>query len=268
LKETQTASSFICKRKSHIPTFEHAGLTLSDEEAKADAIYDYFNGILGTYFARTRNIDLAQIGLPQLDLSALEAPFSTDEVWNIIKSIPNDRAPGPDGFTGRFYKAAWPIIKEDVVAVFNAFWDLDRQSFHTLNTANMVLLRKTSAPTHLKEYRPISLVHSIGKLVAKALSARLAPHLSALIQQNQSTFIRGRSIHDNFMSVQLACRWLHSRHCPAILLKIDIAKAFDLVSWEFLLQLPSHMGFPLRWREWITILLSSASTRVLMNGRP
>jgi hypothetical protein len=131
----------------------------------------------------------------------------------------------------------------------------------------MVLLRKTSAPTHLKEYHPISLVHSIGKLVAKALSARLAPHSSALIQQIQSVFIRGRSIHDNFMSVQLACRWLHSRHCPAILLKIDIAKAFDSVSWEFLLQLLSHIGFPLRWREWITILLSSASTRVLMNGR-
>jgi len=69
----------------------------------------------------------------------------------------------------------------------------------------------------------------MGKLVAKALAVRLAPHLSALIRHNQSAFISGRSIHDNFMSVQLACRWLYSSRCPAVLMKIDIAKAFDSV---------------------------------------
>jgi hypothetical protein len=51
-------------------------------------------------------------------------------------------------------------------------------------------------------------------------------------------------------------------------IKVDIAKAFDSVSWEFLLQLLSFMGFPRRWTEWISMLLSTASTRVLVNGRP
>lgn len=67
--------------------------------------------------------------MPQLDLCELAAPFTVDEVWNVIREIPNDRALGPDGFTGRFYKAAWDIIKEDVAAVFNSFWALDRRSF-------------------------------------------------------------------------------------------------------------------------------------------
>lgn len=217
---------------------------------------------------RARNINLAQAGLPQLDLEALAAQFTVEEVWAVIKTIPNDRAPGPGGFTGRFYKATWQTIKDDVVAVFNSFWALDRRSFHLLNTANMVLLRKTSSPSRLKDYRPISLMHSIGKLVAKLLASRLAPHLAQLVQQNQSAFIRGRSIHDNFMAVQLACRWLYSSHCSAVLVKIDIAKAFDSVSWEFLLQLLTYMGFPLRWREWIAMFLSTASTRVIVNGRP
>jgi hypothetical protein len=52
------------KRKSYIPSFEHVGSTFTEEEAKADTVYDYFNSILGTYFLRTRNINLAQIGLP------------------------------------------------------------------------------------------------------------------------------------------------------------------------------------------------------------
>jgi len=132
----------------------------------------------------------------------------------------------------------------------------------------MVLLRKTPAPSRPKDYRPISLIHSVSKLFAKCLARRLAPRLHEMIQQNQSAFIRGRSIHDNFRSVQLACRWLHSKRHPSVLVKIDIAKAFDSVAWPFLLEVLSHIGFPRRWTNWVSILLSTASTKILMNGRP
>lgn len=47
------------KRKNYIPTIEHEGQTFSVEEAKADVIYEYYNNILGTYFARARNINMA-----------------------------------------------------------------------------------------------------------------------------------------------------------------------------------------------------------------
>lgn len=103
------------KRKNYIPSFEHEGHSFN-EEAKAEAIFDYYNGIMGTYFTRTRNINLAQIGMPQLDLSALDDAFTEEEVWAIIKAIPSDRAPGPDCFTGRFFKATW----SDIIAVFNS----------------------------------------------------------------------------------------------------------------------------------------------------
>ena len=73
-------------------TFEHQGHSFSDEEAKADAIFEYYNNILGTYFTRARNINLAQIGMPQLDLSDLADEFTEDEAWAVIKEIPNDQA--------------------------------------------------------------------------------------------------------------------------------------------------------------------------------
>lgn len=53
-----------------------------------------------------------------------------------------------------------------------------------------------------------------------------------------------------------------------MMLKLDIVRVFDLVSWSFLFQILSHLGFGPRWREWISILLSMASTRVLVNGVP
>lgn len=53
-----------------------------------------------------------------------------------------------------------------------------------------------------------------------------------------------------------------------MLLKIDIAKAFDTVAWTFLLEILQRMGFGRRWRNWISIVLSSSSTKILLNGHP
>jgi hypothetical protein len=61
---------------------------------------------------------------------------------------------------------------------------------------------------------------------------------------------------------------LHARRCPTLLLKVNKAKAFDLVSWPFVLDLLQHMGFSRKWINWVSILLSIASTRILLNGQP
>lgn len=183
----------------------------------------------------------------------------------VVKATPSNRAPGPDGLSGSFYKATWDVIGPDVVRAFRALWDCDFRSFHLLNEAIMVLIHKTQTPAGLKDYRPISLIHSLGKLFSKALALRLAPRMHELVSLNQSAFIQGRRIHENFKTVQLACRWLHARRCPAVLL---LAKAFDSVAWTFLLEVLEHAGFPARWRDWISTILYTASTWVLVNGRP
>jgi len=52
------------------------------------------------------------------------------------------------------------------------------------------------------------------------------------------------------------------------LIKVDIVKAFDTVNWRFLLSLIQHMGFSRRWCDWISLILSSANTKVILNGSP
>lgn len=249
----------------------HEGQTFTSEEAKSDAVFDYYNAILGSRFHRQHRIDLARLHLPRPDLQALVEPFSEEEVSKIILESPPDRAPGPDGFTTRFYRAAWSVIKDDVCSTFNCLWQQDWRSFFLLNDASMVLLRKHEVPAGLRErdYRPISLIHSFGKLVSKGLAMRLTPFMNTLVSPNQTAFIKGRRIHDNFRAVQLYCRWLPSNHHPCILLKVDIAKAFDSVAWPVLLEVLECMGFPLQWRDWIAaiLFLSTASTKVLTNGR-
>jgi hypothetical protein len=85
--------------------------------------------------------------------------------------------------------------------------------------------------------------NSFEKPVTKKLAMRLAPFMDILVMPNQSVFIKGRALHDNFRTAHLIAKLLHACQLPSALLKIDIAKAFDSVRWPFLLELLRHLGF-------------------------
>jgi hypothetical protein len=130
------------------------------------------------------------------------------------------------------------------------------------------LLKKKNDASLISDYRPISLVHSFAKLLTKVLAKRLAPKLDSLVHQNQSAFIKGHVIHDNFKAVDLTAKCLHRIKVSCALAKIDIAKAFDTVSWRYLLRIMQHMGFTRRWLNWISLCLLTASTKIIVNGAP
>ena len=98
------------------------------------------------------------------------------------------------------------------------------------------------------------------------LARRLAPYMNGLVSYNQSAFIQSRLIHENYRAVQSTAKLLHRARIPSVLVKLDIAKAFDIVNWRFLLSLLQHLGFSMRWTNWISLILSSASTKVILNG--
>jgi hypothetical protein len=89
-----------------------------------------------------------------------------------------------------------------------------------------------------------------------------------MVSPNQSAFIKGQFIHDNFMLVQQTTIFFHQQKQLCLLLKLDILKAFDSVAWPFLLEVLHHMGFGPIWRDIISRLLLSSTTQVLLNGTP
>jgi hypothetical protein len=64
-----------------------------------------------------------------------------------------------------------------------------------------------------------------------------------MVSPIQSAFIKGRFIQDNFMLVQQTARLFHSQSKARLLFKLDISKAFDSISWPFLIEVMKHMGF-------------------------
>jgi hypothetical protein len=142
------------------------------------------------------------------------------------------------------------------------------QKFQVAQHGVYHLIPKTEEAIHAKDFRPISLIHSFAKLITKILANRLAARLEEMVSTNQSALIKGMFIQDNFLLVQQTACFLHSQKQPQILLKLDISKAFDSVSWVFLLEVLGKLEFGGIWRDIISRLLSSSSTQILLNGTP
>jgi hypothetical protein len=103
------------KKKKYIAKLHVEDQVITEQNDKQEAIFDFFSNLLGTAEEREYTFDLSVFHIQQQDLSPLDALFSADEVWATIKDMPLDKAPGPDGFTGRFYRYCWNIIGGDVL---------------------------------------------------------------------------------------------------------------------------------------------------------
>jgi hypothetical protein len=255
-------------RKNYIQCLQDDNGIAVAHDGKEKIIGDYFRDHLGSMVQRPVTFLWPALGYNSRDLSELEAPFTLEEIKETIYSMPGDKAPGPDGFTGAFFKSCWETIKYDIAAAINTLFAMNSQGFDLLNSANIVLLPKRPDAKRVTDYRPISLIHSIAKIFSKLLANRLAPLLDSLVSKCQSAFIKKRSIHDNFLYVQNTVSRLHKSKAPALFMKLDIQKAFDTVSWTYLLEVLQALGFGPRWREWVSILFCTASSRTLLNGVP
>jgi hypothetical protein len=85
---------------------------------------------------------------------------------------------------------------------------------------------------------------------------------------NQTAYVKQRCIQDNFIFVQQVVKDLHKKKIPALFIKLDISKAFDSVSWPYLLGILQHLGFGVRLRNWISSLWCTTSSCYLLNGQP
>jgi hypothetical protein len=91
------------------------------------------------------------------------------------EKAPGEKAPSADGFIGMFYKSCWDIVNTEVMAVIQEMFALSRQCWNLLNSANVALIAKKDGAHRIGEFRPISVMHSMAKLLRKILANRLTP---------------------------------------------------------------------------------------------
>jgi hypothetical protein len=183
----------------------------------------------------------------------------------MVKRIPSDKAPGPDGFNGLFIKKCWNILRSDFYQLCQDFSE-GNKGLEGINNSFIVLVPKKPNLETVNDYRPISLMNLAPKLVTKIMADRLQNEIISLVHKNQYGFIRSRTIQD---CLGWCFEYLHQCHqCKReiIILKLDFEKAFDLVEQQAIIQVMTSLGLPTNWIHWVTKILKSTSTVVLLNG--
>ena len=161
-------------RKNHIHRLKHDQGWITEHDAKEKLILDHFSEVMKKGNTCNKDLNWEELNLEVHNLHGLDSPITVEEVREAINDMPSDKVPGPDGFTGAFFKKCWDVIKFDMMRVIHQFDSLHTSSLHWLNSANIVLLPKKEGAEGIADYRPISLIHVVAKIIAKILSIRLA----------------------------------------------------------------------------------------------
>jgi hypothetical protein len=129
------------KKKNLVSKLIVGNQVLTAHNDKAAAVDQFYLDLLGASRDRNLSINLDALeiaGAPNPNLLELDNPITEQEVCNAINCLPSDKSTGPDGFTGRFYKTCWSIIKDDLMAAVMAVWNRRFDNFYKLNSAFII----------------------------------------------------------------------------------------------------------------------------------
>eukprot|EP00253_Pinus_taeda_P023887 PITA_23887 len=194
-------------------------------------------------------------------------PATEEEIIKVVWSMDADKAPGPNGFTVHFYKACWHIIKVDLYKMISRFMKKAKVGGGT-NSTYLALIPKEINPETFARFRPISLCDASYKILAKLIANRIKPLLKKLISPSQGGFVEGTNITDNVIQVQEIVHSSKQRKEKGMLVKLDMASAFDRVDRSFICKVLMAFGFSQQFINLINSCIGNPWIALLVNGRP
>ena len=193
--------------------------------------------------------------------------FSVEKVKIAVWDCDNYKCSGPDGITFGFIKDFWDILWDDVMRFLVEFHRNERLT-KGINSTFIALIPKVESLQRLNDFRPISLVGSMYKILAKVLANRLRSIIGSVISDSQSSFVKGQQILDGILVANEVVD--DARRCKKelLLFKVDFEKPYDSIDWSYLDEVMCKMGFPVLWQKWIKECIGTATASVLVNGSP
>ena len=207
-----------------------------------------------------------------------EINFSELEVFAALRSLNPDKALGPDGIPGRILKETAQQIAPSLTLLFN-------KSLHSAvvpdewKLANVVPVFKRGIKEHVQNYRPISLLCIVSKVLERCVLNHIWEHLQEIINDHQHGFMPGRSCTSQLVGVLDKIGKVLARGEQIDVIYLDMTKAFNKVNHELLINKLRRFGFKtnlLNWlqtylyhrRQQVTVLGSTSSSLPVTSGVP
>lgn len=198
--------------------------------------------------------------------ASLELPFTVKEIRSAFFSLPRNKASGPDGYSSEFFTSCWSVVGGEVTSAVTEFFT-SGSLLKQLNATNLILIPKIPNASKTSDFRSISCLNTIYKVIAKLLADRLKEILTDAIGHSQSAFLPSRLLSEN---VLLATEIVHGYNSnnvePSGMLKVDLRKAFDTLRWDFVLAALKGINVPKKFISWIAECLTSPTFSISVNG--
>ncbi|PKU70563.1 Putative ribonuclease H protein [Dendrobium catenatum] len=233
-----------------------------------NSLIQYYQGLYNQTAPPCHNFSDIPTGslLPHSLAVGIISPVLDEEVKKIVFSGNSNSAPGPDGFNFFFYKSTWHIIGSWVCKAVSSFFNKCYKPNGVKATA-LAIIPKHKNAADISDYRPIALCNVLYKIMAKVLAERMKPFMNLIVLDNQAGFVKKRVSTDNILLANDILSYAAKKSaCNYFCAKLDIKKAFDSVSREFLLSRLHQKGFPPLFVNWIKVCITDVNFSILLNG--
>ena len=246
----------------------NAGSTLNSKDSIEWYVNKYFEKVYKKENADDRFqswfLQFLDCKLTEVDKQSLGKEVTEEEIANAVKFLNCNKSPGIDGIPNDFYLKYWDIIHKEVsqviTSIINGLFLQGNQK-----RAIITLIPKDGDLTQLKSWRPISLICSDVKIVAKVLAMRLYPLMPRIISENQHCVNSKSIVHCNG-KIRDIIYYANENRLTGALVNLDWEKAFDKVDWNFLIKIMKKLGFPDFITKWLMILYTDITSSCMVNG--
>jgi len=214
-------------------------------------------------------VDHFLMDVPRLcpeDANICEGPITKAEVWDAIKSMSDNKAPGLDGLPREFYYKYFPVFADSFVAFVNMCFEESLLSLSQRSGLITLICKNPEKAESLSNWRPISLLNVDYKIISKCLTNRLKKVMGSIVHLDQTCAVTGRSILDNAHLLRSIADYCEEKNVCCGLLSLDQSKAFDRVSHEYLFKALEAYGFGPTFIKWVRLLYTDISSAVVVNG--
>ena len=202
-----------------------------------------------------------------MDKRLVDTDITIDDLKSALKSMPNNKTPGCDGLPAEFYKVFWNKIKDLLYeAVMYAY---RKGEMHISARRGIITLipKKDKDVNYIKNWRPLTLLNTDYKIVAKTLSQRLKVKLLKIVNTDQTGFLKGRFIGENIRLILDTMEYAGAENIPALLISIDYEKCFDRLEWSAVIGALRYFNFGDKFIRWIELLYKNVESCTTNNGK-